>query len=208
MLLFFFFHSFLHSFDLFPSSLNFNGYFLVWNVHDRITSATAVARLREWLSLSPPVNIQTPYSPNLPPSPPNGTHPLDLDTADELALRSLLVGVVHRSLSHYHQARAFLLDATAREVEGKWIVALSFFELAILHLKETDASDKAASLQPTSPDYRSNAVWAAALKEAGQLLDRASESSANTDMSSRLDSRISLVRDEIALKRELVMGAE
>lgn len=189
-----------------PASLNSNGHPLVWNVHDRITKVTAEAHLSEWLSLSPPVTVETPYTKNLPPSPPNETHFLDLDTADELALRSLLVGVVHRSLFHYHEARGFLLDATARQVEAKWIVALSFFELAVLRLKETDASAKADCPEPDSS--RLKALWKAGLKEAGQLLDRASESSANTDLSSRLDSRISLVRDEIALKRKLVLGAE
>ena len=132
----------------------------------------------------------------------------DLDTPDELALRSLLMGVVHRSISHFAEARAFLLDVAKHQIEFKWVRALALFELAVLHLKETEASDKADAEAPDTepPSDHSKALWKNGLKEAGEILDRASEASVNTDLSSRLDTRISLLRDEIMLKQKRVFG--
>jgi hypothetical protein len=47
--------------------------------------------------------------------------------------------------------------------------------------------------------------WAKVLKEAGSLLDAAvSLSGSEVDLSSRLESRIAMLRDEIALKREML----
>jgi len=49
------------------------------------------------------------------------------------------------------------------------------------------------------------ARWANVLKEAGSLLDAAvSLSGSEVDLSSRLESRIAMLRDEIALKREIL----
>jgi hypothetical protein len=133
---------------------------------------------------------------------------VDLDTPDELAIRSLLVGVVHRSISHFTEARAFLLDVAKHQVEAKWISALALFELAVLHLKEAEALDKTDADTPTTgpPSDQSKTLWKRILKEAGEMLDRASETSANADLSSRLDPRISLLRDEILLKQKRVFS--
>jgi len=49
------------------------------------------------------------------------------------------------------------------------------------------------------------ARWAKVLKEAGSLLDSAvSLSGSDVDLSSRLESRVAMLRDEIALKREML----
>ena len=49
------------------------------------------------------------------------------------------------------------------------------------------------------------ARWASVLKEAGSLLDSAiSLSGSEVDLSSRLESRVAMLRDEIALKREML----
>ena len=49
------------------------------------------------------------------------------------------------------------------------------------------------------------ARWANVLKEAGSLLDSAiSLSGSEVDLSSRLESRVAMLRDEIALKREML----
>ncbi|KAF8498327.1 outer membrane protein Iml2/Tetratricopeptide repeat protein 39 [Gautieria morchelliformis] len=169
---------------------------LFWNVHDRITLSSAKAHIRDWTALSPPIHIDTPYV-SSPKTPPDNEHLVDLDTPDELALRSLLLGVVHRSISHFREARAFLLDVAKHPVEAKWMNALALFELAVLHLKEAEASDKAdADLPDTAaPSESSKALWNKALKEAEGMLDQASEASANTDL-------ISLLRDEIMLKQK------
>jgi hypothetical protein len=49
------------------------------------------------------------------------------------------------------------------------------------------------------------ARWVKVLKEAGALLDAAvSLSGSEVDLSSRLESRIAMMRDEIALKRDML----
>ena len=176
----------------------------VWNVHDRITLSSAKAHILVWTALSPPVKIDTPYASN-PQTNLGNEQSDDLDTPDELAIRSLLVGVVHRSISHFAEARAFLLDVAKHQVEAKWISGLALFELAVLCLKEAEASDK-TDADASPPSDQSKALWKRVLKEAGEILDRAYEASANTDLSSRLDSRISLLRDEILLKQKRVFG--
>jgi hypothetical protein len=172
-------------------------------VHDRITLSSAKAHIRDWTALSPPINIDTPYV-SSPQAPPDHERLVDLDTADELALRSLLLGVVHRSISHFREARAFLRDVAKHSVEARWMNALALFELAVVHLKEAEASDKADADLPgiAAPSEPSKALWNKALKEAEDMLDQASEASANTDLSERLDTRISLLRDEIMLKQK------
>jgi len=132
---------------------------------------------------------------------------VDLDTPDELALRSLLLGVVHRSISHFSESRDFLLDVGKHTVEGKWTQALALFELAVLKLKEMEASNKEVSTLVVTPVYGpKTGPWTSVLDEASEVLHRASESAAGTDLSSRLDSRITMLRDEITLKRKIVLG--
>ncbi|KAF8575789.1 hypothetical protein K439DRAFT_1419445 [Ramaria rubella] len=180
---------------------------LFWNVHGRITVSAAEAHIREWVALSPSITVVTPYATNTTISDANGSH--DIDTPDELALRSLLLGVTHRSISHFSEARGFLMDVAKHQVEAKWISALALFELAVLHLKEAEALDKADTLQvDASPGAQSKTLWTTVLKEAERILNKASESSGNTDLSSRLDSRISLLRDEMELKRKQILIVE
>ena len=132
----------------------------------------------------------------------------DLDTPDELALRSLLLGVVHRSISHYAEARAFLLDVANHKVEANWISALALFELSVLRLKEAEAVDTAAGDTPATGlrSGQAKALWKEVLKEAEEMLDRACETLVSADLSSRIDTRISLLRNEIMLKQTQVLG--
>ncbi len=141
--------------------------------------------------MSPPVEIASPFIPSTPSTPSNES--VDLDTADELALRSLLLGVAHRTAGAYTSSRAFLLDARNRQREievSTWIGGLASYELSVLELKEADASP--------------GAEWSQVLKRAEEHLDQAFTLAHGTDadMASRLDSRISMLRDEISLKRE------
>ena len=63
----------------------------------------------------------------------------------------------------------------------------------------------ALALGLSGPSAR--ARWDKVLKDATALLDSAmSLSGAEVDLSSRLESRIAMLRDEIALKREMVGG--
>lgn len=134
--------------------------------------------------------------------PPTSTNKrVDLDTVDELAIRSLLLGIVHRTIADYAPARAFLLDAhkKAADVEiSTWVGGVSSFELAVLDLKEADM--KATNLEPDE----AMKMWENVLQRSSETLDQAYALSKNTDMSSRLDSRIVMLRDEISDKRQLL----
>jgi hypothetical protein len=116
------------------------------------------------------------------------TSTADLDTADEIAIRNLLLGILYRAAGEYALSRTHLEAVVADEsnVEGKWSGQVSKFELAVLDLREV-ANEAGGA--PT-------AKWSAALKAATTHLDQAAaRSTANVDLSSRLDSRIALVSD-------------
>lgn len=171
-------------------------YCIVWNVHQRISVETAEAHIRTWIAISPNVtigasNIQFPSLSS------KGVY--DLDTPDELALRSLLLGVVHKSLSRFSEARTFLLDVGQHSVEAKWFKVLALFELAVLRLQETDREQSASSIGNRD-------LWDSALRDAVDFLNKAADICTTTDVSSRIESRISMLRDEIALKRKRVFG--
>ncbi|GJJ12064.1 hypothetical protein Clacol_006305 [Clathrus columnatus] len=171
----------------------------VWNVHHRISAETAEAHIRTWISVSPQMTIEGSHIhfPSL-----SSKEPYDLDTADELALRSLLLGVVHKSLNRFNEARTFLMDVVQQNVESKWYKVLALFEMAVIRLRETDYNTGEKSVVNDSHKD----LWDSALKDAVDLLNRAAEISATTEVSSRIESRISMLRDEIALKRQRVFG--
>ncbi|TFK46699.1 hypothetical protein OE88DRAFT_1714935 [Heliocybe sulcata] len=170
----------------------------VWNTHARIGKDVCEAHIKEWAALSPPVTIQSPYITETTAVPDIA----ELDTEDELALRSLLLGIVHRSTSSYAPSRAFLSDAATRQSKiqvSTWIPGVATFELAVLDLKEQEAADKEAGREPQKEE------WKAVLKSASDKLDTAfSLSGKEVDLSSRLDTRIAMLRDEISAKREMV----
>ncbi|KAG2145027.1 outer membrane protein Iml2/Tetratricopeptide repeat protein 39 [Suillus cothurnatus] len=171
----------------------------VWNTHARIESSVAIAHIQEWSSLTPAITgIESRYLA----TPVLKTQNDDLDTVDELAIRSLLLGIVHRTLAEYAAARAFLLDALKRapDVEvSSWVGGVSAFELAVLDLKEADV--KAVDMKPEE----AMSMWEGVLTGAGEKLDQAyTMSTKQTDLSSRLDSRIVMLRDEISDKRGLL----
>ncbi|KAJ7869896.1 hypothetical protein B0H14DRAFT_2726703 [Mycena olivaceomarginata] len=183
----------------------------VWNTHQRIDDAVAEAHIAELAALTPPVAIAVPspllpavdekhtVQPDQPPS-------ADLDTPDERALRALLLGIMHRTLRLYAPARA-LLEA-ARSAQGvkisTWIAGVALFELAVTDLKEADGGARAEG--ETRADGLDKAGWARVLTGAETKLDAAQSfaGKSDIDLSSRLDSRIALLRDEIAAKRGMV----
>ncbi|TFK18910.1 hypothetical protein FA15DRAFT_627434 [Coprinopsis marcescibilis] len=135
----------------------------------------------------------------------------DLDTPDELAVRCLLLGICHRTMGEYRAGREFLLEACGYQQRGgvrvnTWVGGLAMFELAVLELKEVEAIEKAAAGGAAAADGVDwVTVWLNAMKSAEDKLDYAVSLSPNTvDLSSRLDSRISMLRDEMVLKREML----
>jgi len=242
---------------------------IFWNTHLRITPEVAQAHIVDFLSVSPSVTLSTPFVPT--PRASNGITDIPapirapLDTPDELAVRSLLLGIMHRAAGCPTEARGFLRDAHTRYAKipstgSTWIGGVALFELAVLELREArrlenedvaasraNASEKSSIRSSNSSEdgnggkgserevtgvygagggrtmkgrgleelrvrvgaialgETTRARWAKVLKEAGALLDAAiSLSGSEVDLSSRLESRIAMLRDEIALKREML----
>jgi hypothetical protein len=142
------------------------------------------------------VTIATPLMPAPPPASAAapGAH-LDLDTPDELAARAVLLGITHRAAGHNGPARAFLEHAHALQSElvmNTWVGGIAMYELAVLDLHEASARGDATS-----------SAWAPVLSGATEKLDKAlALAGSSVDLSSRLDSRIAMLKDEMAVKRE------
>ncbi|KAL5513993.1 hypothetical protein ACEPAG_2754 [Sanghuangporus baumii] len=173
---------------------------IFWNTHQRIMKDVAVAHVKELTSLTPPVTVHNEY---IAPSGPTSTK--DLDHPDELAVRSLILGIVHRTLEDFTSARLFLTDAHNRYheiVDSKWVGGVALFELAVLDLKELEFREKAAKANGSSSNDL-KADWSRVLKMASETLDKAMHiSGSSVDLSSRLDGRVNMLKDEIAMKRE------
>lgn len=273
---------------------------IFWNTHGRITPTVAQAHIAELLSVTPPVALPTPFAYTPPPASNNNHNSSDdldttthvpaplrirpaLDSPDEHALRSLLLGIMHRAAGHPSEARAFLRDAHARHAKiptsgSTWIGGVALFELAVLELCEAQRleNEDSGALLPSSASASENgsesekdsvrssgsspslsdgdgedekevfsggggvygtvtgrekvgngargmaelrvrvdaalglgettrARWVKVLKDAEALLDAAINlSGSEVDLSSRLESRVAITRDEIALKREML----
>lgn len=172
----------------------------------------------EWVKLTPALTPEIADSTN---------KVIDLDTPDELALRSLLVGINQRTMGSYKDARSNLTNAYAHRSEVKvstWIAGVAMFELAVLDLKELEAAQRddsdldasegrreSESVTQTTKPAKSdrvtdwNTAWVNALQSASAKLDTAlGLATGTTDFSSRLDSRIAMLRDEIAIKRGML----
>lgn len=121
---------------------------------------------------------------------------VDLDTPDELAIRALLLGINHRIRTAYGLARGFLTEAQGYQVSiSTWVAGVALFEMAVLDLLETETKTKGIV-----GDERKR-TWTDTLKGTNQKLDHAlNVSGSSVDFSSRLESRISMLRDEIAAK--------
>ncbi|KIK69622.1 hypothetical protein GYMLUDRAFT_34005 [Collybiopsis luxurians FD-317 M1] len=235
---------------------------IFWNNQNRVSAAQAQAHIQAWSALSPPVGIDSPYMSKSSSSstPPPATP--DLDTPDELALRFLLLGIVHRSigcvgtrakfasskpassassssetpattqstvesgdirlvpedLTQYvdkapaslRASRELLTAAHALQPSIKvstWIGGVAMFELAVLDLKEVEVEEQQIKTQSASADLSDDLKkkWHSALKSARAKLDSAMSLATNSvDLSSRLDSRTAMLRDEIGTKAEML----
>jgi hypothetical protein len=177
----------------------FSDFPLVWNNHARISDDIARIHINELYSTSPAPKISSPHSCANEHS--DAKKVVALDTPDELALRSLLLGVIHRTTKDYSISREFLLDAHSYQYQitnSTWIGSVAMFELAVLDLKEVEA----VQMQGTEMGQELRDTWRSAIKTAGQHMDKSMALSTNsTDLSSRLDTRASILRDEIGLKK-------
>ena len=185
-----------------------------------------MAHIQELSALTPPVGLQTVYL--TPPTPVPNTNlniDVDLDTPDELAVRSLILGIVHRTLGDYQGSRILLDDALKhwREAEtNNWVGGVTYFELAVLDMKDGeraaaeagagasalgDGGDKSYYDVGEEESGKSAVldIWRRAIRSAREALQRAHAlCTREADLSSRLDSRVVMLREEIEVKMRMV----
>jgi hypothetical protein len=79
---------------------------------------------------------------------------------------------------------------------------MALFELAVLELKEVEIVTA-----PSASPEEVKSAWTVAIKKADEELDKALAlaTSSNSDLSSRLDSRIAMLKDEMAMKKEMLI---
>ncbi|KAL4064823.1 hypothetical protein V8B97DRAFT_1986391 [Scleroderma yunnanense] len=197
---------------------------IAWNTHSHANHETALAHIKELSSLTPPVGLQTVYMTSPVTSIPRQDTDVDLDTPDELAVRSLILGIVHRTLGDYTGSRALLHDALGHWKDAEtnsWVGGVTYFELAVLDMKEGERVSTETISVPgggdkvngnvdkrvggdrgknTALDTWRHTIWSAreTLQMAHALCTR------EVDLSSRLDSRIVMLREEIEMKMKMV----
>lgn len=184
---------------------------LVWNVHQRISKDIIQQHINELYSYGPAIEVKSLLAPSSVPEPQS-----DLDTPDEISLRSLLLGVFHRTTGEFQASRAFLQHAISlhNSVQiNSWVAGIACFELAVLELKEAEAKVKGPNGDESTEGVemsaemtgQGKAMWLKAFKNADEKMDEALKlSGQNVSMSDRLGMRIAMLRDEIALKKEMI----
>ncbi|KAJ3859612.1 outer membrane protein Iml2/Tetratricopeptide repeat protein 39 [Lentinula novae-zelandiae] len=171
---------------------------IFWNTHNLISPSLAKAHIKEWSALSPPLGIDSPYMAD----PISSTTP-ELDTPDELALRFLLLGIAHRSIGCVGiRIKGNSPPSTGpASSSSTWIGGLAMFELAVLDLKEVEVEENNGKGPLADLGQR----WKTALESARIKLDAAMNLSPHSiDLSSQLDIRVSMLRDEIDMKAEMI----
>lgn len=123
----------------------------------------------------------------------------DLDTIDEVAMRDLLLGALYRSQNTRESLRTArqllqgVVDVRARLSEERWVVPFAHFELAVVECKLGTLDE----LEHPPADRKS--LWRDRSKRAEKHLEDAL-AIPEYDLKSRLESRIIMLRDEIATK--------
>ncbi|KAH7107708.1 hypothetical protein BKA62DRAFT_684189 [Auriculariales sp. MPI-PUGE-AT-0066] len=161
---------------------------LFLNAHYRLDRQSAESLIAEWTKLTPPPlanNIQTQEDPDL-------LHP------EEFASRSTLLGVLHSVAGNYADATVHLQEAANRgkEIDCKWAALVANVEMAVLSL-----------LQISKRRSRDGEDWSPAIgiAKAEASLDTAMTfASRETEMGGRVESRINLLRNQIALKKDMI----
>ncbi|RXW20654.1 hypothetical protein EST38_g5215 [Candolleomyces aberdarensis] len=190
---------------------------IFWNTHARIDASTAKDHIKEFASLTPRLSISSPELEELSP---------DSKSRDGHAhsLKSLLLGVCHKTLHSYDAAKKFLEDAVGYHEKGAlkvntWVGGVAIFEWGVSEIREVEWRERQARKSSESSESKSasdgldtptafveefwKTEWDQALTSASVKFDKAMSYSPNTvDLSSRLDSRVSMIRDEVKAKRD------
>ena len=141
------------------------------------------------LQLTPASSIVSPYAATSPIEISRKPRVPDLTLPDELAARSLLLGILHRVAGDFDESRQFLnqVAETGKELEAAWLRNTSQFELAVLAMREAESKSSKESVEASSSLFRD------AIAFARKSLDLATKGTGEMDLGPRLDSRIATV---------------
>lgn len=89
----------------------------------------------------------------------------------------------------------------AEIIENTWVVPTAVFELATLDLREVEAELSGKHGDDGQPHPDAKKQWESTINVALGRLDTVSSLVVNTDLSSRLESRVTMLRDEIGYKK-------
>lgn len=104
---------------------------------------------------------------------------------------SLILGITNRALGEFNDARRLLLLAASgkeTELTGTWMIPMAHFEVAVLAMLEVRVLERES---PSDTSLKSK--WTTAIDDAAKHLDEAAARLGETDLSSRLESRIAMV---------------
>ncbi|GAA6042126.1 hypothetical protein JCM8097_003120 [Rhodosporidiobolus ruineniae] len=132
----------------------------------------------------------------------------DLDNSDELAIRDLLLGALYSALGDsaslataQQYLAAVLQDAAAGAVQEElWVVPFARFNLAAAICREGDVEERELA---AGKDVERRKMWKPRLEKADELLD-AVFNLGEYDLKTRLESRVLMLKDELAQKRKLI----
>ncbi|GAA5996526.1 uncharacterized protein JCM10292_003030 [Rhodotorula paludigena] len=133
----------------------------------------------------------------------------ELDTPSEVLIRDLLLGVLYASLSHSDPAHlptaaAFLdaiLAATPEQVgDEKWVPAFAGWHRAVVELKGGDLEMRERGVDEGKKTEEAKKIWRDRFRRAEAWLD-AVLALGEYDLKTRLESRVLMLRDEIATKK-------
>ena len=115
----------------------------------------------------------------------------DLESPDELAMRDLLVGAMLVAMHSHDEARAALTHAEQAPVrDDTWVAPFAAFQLGIVDCRDAD------ELASRGERAKARDKLAEAGKRVGVVFDKQ-----DYLFKSRLESRVNMLRDEIATRR-------
>lgn len=182
---------------------------IIWNNYHKMPEDIARREINRLANLTPHPTITTPCFTLNEWDPLKGT--VDLDEPEELMARSLLLGILHRTIGEYEGSHSFLTETLASRDKlssSNWIVSSTLFELATLDLVQAEArwpTRRGATETKEQPpiDTKVKEEWKKVLATATSRLDEASRlvSDSSSSLANRIETGASMLRDEMGYKK-------